>query len=110
MLKLPGKEVTKFVPYTRQIILSTIGEEQMLDKVNGSILMVYFSAIEQLAKLERGDADSSGSTLRTAGIVALILVIFGLVATAVVALATDTSGKITTPSRIVAMSFCEPRS
>ena len=27
-------------------------------------------------KLERGDADSSGSTMRTAGVVALILLIF----------------------------------
>ena len=48
--------------------------------------------------LERGDADSSGSTMRTAGIVALVLVIFGAIATAVSLLATATGSKVKTPA------------
>lgn len=48
-------------------------------------------------RLERGDADSSGSTMRTAGVVALVLAIFGFVAGAVYLLAQTTGGQITTP-------------
>jgi hypothetical protein len=49
-------------------------------------------------KLERGDADSSGSTMRTAGVVALVLVIFLAIGAAVAALASSTAGNITTPA------------
>lgn len=48
-------------------------------------------------KIERGDADSSGSTMRTAGVVALVLVIFLAIGAAVAALASGTAGKISTP-------------
>ena len=49
-------------------------------------------------KLERGDADSSGSTMRTAGVVALVLVIFAAIAAAVSTLATATAGDIAAPA------------
>ena len=50
-----------------------------------------------IQKLERGDADSSGSTMRTAGVVALILLIFAALATAVIAVATQAAGSIQDP-------------
>ncbi len=49
-------------------------------------------------KLERGDADSSGSTMRTAGVVALVLVIFAAIAAAVAGLADATAGDIAAPT------------
>ena len=62
------------------------------------VRMALENPAEIVKKLERGDADSSGSTMRTAGIVALVLVIFGLIATAVVTLATLVGGKVKTPA------------
>ena len=49
-------------------------------------------------KLQRGDADSSGSTMRTAGVVALVLVIFAAIAAAVANLANATGDKIAEPT------------
>lgn len=55
--------------------------------------------VNELAKqAQRGDSDSAGSTMRTAGIVALVLVIFAAIAAAVAALARATGAKITTPA------------
>jgi hypothetical protein len=48
-------------------------------------------------KLERGDADSSGSTMRTAGVVALILIIFTVIAAAVIAAANGAAAGIANP-------------
>ena len=45
-------------------------------------------------KLERGDADSSGSTLRTIGIVVLVLSVVMIIGVAVIAAANDASSKI----------------
>lgn len=53
---------------------------------------------ELVKQAQRGDSDSAGSTMRTAGIVALVLLIFGAIATAVVSLARATGAKITTPA------------
>lgn len=53
---------------------------------------------ELTKELQRGDSDSAGSTMRTAGIVALVLVIFAAIAAAVAALAKATGAKITTPA------------
>jgi hypothetical protein len=50
-----------------------------------------------IQSLERGDADSSGSTMRTAGIVALILALFLIVAAAVLTLAGQTAEKLKEP-------------
>ena len=49
-------------------------------------------------RLERGDADSSGSTMRTAGVVALVLAIFLLIGVAVNALAGTAAGSIKEPA------------
>ena len=62
------------------------------------VRMALENPAEMVQMLERGDADSSGSTMRTAGVVALVLVIFGLIATAVVVLATLVGGKVKTPA------------
>ena len=62
------------------------------------VRMALENPAEMVKMLERGDADSSGSTMRTAGVVALVLVIFGLIATAVVVLATLVGGKVKTPA------------
>jgi hypothetical protein len=45
-------------------------------------------------KLERGDADSAGSTLRTIGIVALVLVIVSLIGAAVYTAASGSASQI----------------
>ena len=49
--------------------------------------MIVNNPMNLVQKLERGDADSSGSTIRTAGVVALVLVIFAVIAAAVAGLA-----------------------
>ncbi|HEY3289354.1 MAG TPA: hypothetical protein VGK87_04425 [Anaerolineae bacterium] len=52
-------------------------------------------AVEQLkAKLERGDADSSGSTLRTVGIVALVLLVVAVLGVAIYGAANTTAANI----------------
>ena len=53
----------------------------MFSKLYNSMANAYIAAYDLQRKLERGDADSSGSTMRTAGVVALILLIFGVIAT-----------------------------
>lgn len=49
-------------------------------------------------RLERGDADSSGSTLRTLGIVILVVLVVGVIGTAVYAAAGVIAGKISSAS------------
>ena len=61
-------------------------------------LIVNEGPVALLKKLERGDADSSGSTTRTAGVVALVLVIFAAIAAAVASLASSTAGDINAPT------------
>lgn len=58
----------------------------------------YSNPATWVKKLERGDADSSGSTMRTAGVVALVLVIFLAIGAAVATLANDTGDLIASPS------------
>lgn len=53
---------------------------------------------ELLRRLERGDADSSGSTLRTLGIVILVVLVVGVIGTAVYAAAGVIAGKINSAS------------
>jgi membrane protein YqaA with SNARE-associated domain len=43
----------------------------------------YVTAIDLRKQLERGDADSSGSTLRTAGVVVLVLAVVAAIGAAV---------------------------
>ena len=62
------------------------------------VRMALENPAEFVQALERGDADSSGSTMRTAGIVALVLAIFGLIATAVLVLARLVGGRVATPA------------
>ena len=72
----------------------------MYDKLYNSMAKAYVAigdAKAMVRKLERGDADSSGSTMRTAGVVALVLAIFGFVAGAVYILAEATGGQVDTP-------------
>lgn len=51
--------------------------------------------VAALKCLERGDADSSGSTLRTAGVVALVLIVLAVIGGAVALIANRTAGNIT---------------
>jgi hypothetical protein len=66
----------------------------MLDKVNGYFILALLATQEMQAKLERGDSDSAGSTLRTLGIVILIVAVVALIGAAVYAAAGVISGKI----------------
>ena len=61
-----------------------------LEEINNPAMLVK--------RLERGDADSSGSTMRTAGVVALVLAIFLLIGVAVNALAGTAAGSIKEPA------------
>ena len=56
----------------------------------------YQNPLSVVRRLERGDADSSGSTLRTVGIVALVIVVVGVIGAAVAAAARLVSSKIGT--------------
>ena len=49
---------------------------------------------QTLQKIERGDADSSGSTLRTLGIVVLVLLVVSAIGFAVFGAGTKIAGKI----------------
>ena len=62
------------------------------------VRMALDNPAEFVKALERGDADSSGSTMRTAGVVALVLAIFLAIGAAVFALSNSTAGKISTPA------------
>ncbi len=53
------------------------------------------SLLAYVRKLERGDADSSGSTLRTMGVVLLIVAVVLLIGAAVYAAAGIVAGHIT---------------
>jgi len=58
---------------------------------------LYLKAGAVRIALERGDADSSGSTIRTLGVVSLILIIFGVLAAAVAATATQAGVNVKPP-------------
>ncbi len=54
-----------------------------------------WSAVEQFkTRLERGDADSSGSTLRTVGIVALVLLVVAVLGVAIYSAANSAATNI----------------
>ena len=66
---------------------------------NLSVYVTFYAAYWQVKKvglkrLERGDADSSGSTLRTMGIVLLVIAVVSLIGGAVYAFATNVAGTI----------------
>jgi hypothetical protein len=56
---------------------------------------VYLSTLmDYVKKLERGDSDSAGSTLRTMGIVTLVLAFVVIIGVAVVAAANYIAGQL----------------
>ncbi|HEY3289335.1 MAG TPA: hypothetical protein VGK87_04330 [Anaerolineae bacterium] len=56
--------------------------------------LIQSDPVEFVKNLERGDADSSGSTLRTVGIVALVLLVVAVLGVAIYAAANTTAGNI----------------
>jgi hypothetical protein len=70
----------------------------MFNRINGYMILAMLAAQEMQAKIERGDSDSAGSTLRTLGIVILIVAVVALIGAAVYAAAGVISGKISTTS------------
>jgi hypothetical protein len=61
------------------------------------VRMALENPAELVKQLERGDADSSGSTMRTLGVVTLILIIFAVIAAAVTAAANQAAVGIQNP-------------
>ena len=61
------------------------------------VRMALENPVEFVQALERGDADSSGSTMRTLGVVILILSIFAVIAVAVRAAAAQAAAGIRAP-------------
>ncbi len=66
----------------------------MYNKLYTAMVVTYVALDELRNKIERGDADSSGSTLRTVGIVALIVLVVGVLGLAVYGAASNAAGKI----------------
>ncbi len=66
----------------------------MTSKLYTAMVMAYVKLAELRQRLERGDADSSGSTLRTVGIVVLIVAVILLLGTAVYSAAGGAADKI----------------
>ena len=66
----------------------------MSNKLNNLAIRVYLA----LQKLERGDADSSGSTLRTVGIVALVLLVVAVLGVAIYSAANSAATNISSGS------------
>ena len=70
----------------------------MFDKLNGYLILALLRAQEMQAKIERGDSDSAGSTLRTLGIVILIVAVVAVIGAAVMAAANVVAGNISSTS------------
>ena len=66
----------------------------MQTKLYTAMVMTYVKLSEFRRQIERGDADSSGSTLRTVGIVVLIVAVILLLGTAVYTAAGGAANKI----------------
>ena len=70
----------------------------MSSKIYDLSIRTWF-AVEQLkTRLERGDADSSGSTLRTVGIVALVLLVVSVLGFAIYSAANTAASNMNTAS------------
>ena len=77
----------------------------MFNKLNNSLTKtavmiadVKRNPVAALQKLERGDADSGGSTLRTLGVVTLIVVVVGIIGAAILTAANTVGSAISTGS------------
>jgi hypothetical protein len=54
-----------------------------------------FEPMNLVKKIERGDSDTSASTIRTAGAVFLVVIVVGAIITAVSAVGTRIQGRVT---------------
>ena len=73
----------------------------MYNKLYNALVVAYIIQSDPIAfvkSLERGDADSSGSTLRTVGIVALVLLVVAVLGAAIYSAAKTTAGNIKSAS------------
>ncbi len=66
----------------------------MQSKLYTAMVMAYVKLAEMRRQLERGDADSSGSTLRTVGVVVLIVAVILMLGAAVYTAASGAAGQI----------------
>lgn len=66
----------------------------MLNKMNGYVILALLAAQEMRQKLERGDSDSAGSTMRTMGIIVLVIAVVLLIGAAVMAAAGTVAGEL----------------
>ena len=70
----------------------------MFSKLQDLSVKAYLGVGNAIQKLERGDADSSGSTLRTVGIVALVLIVVAVLGAAIWGAASNAAGNINAAS------------
>ena len=77
----------------------------MTNKINSALTKtailiadVRTNPVAMMKKLQRGDADSGGSTLRTLGVVTLIVVVVGIIGAAILAASRTVSNAINTSS------------
>jgi membrane protein YqaA with SNARE-associated domain len=66
----------------------------MKNVIDGYLILAYLAAQEMQQQLERGDSDNAGSTMRTLGIVVLVVAVVALIGAAVYTLAGVVSGNI----------------
>jgi hypothetical protein len=77
------------------------GDIFMYSKLYNALASARIAVEDPLAlvrKLEHGDADSSGSTLRTVGIVLLVVLVVGALGLAVMSAATGAANSVNTTS------------
>ena len=55
----------------------------MLNTINGRLILAYLALEDMKVRLERGDSDSAGSTMRTMGIIVLVIAVVLLIGGAV---------------------------
>ena len=70
----------------------------MFSKLQDLSIKAYIAKTNLIEKLERGDADSSGSTLRTVGVVALVLIVVAVLGIAIYGAASNAAGNINSAS------------
>lgn len=77
----------------------------MFNTTYNAIAKMYVAAFDVqqnlnawITRLERGDADSSGSTLRAVGVIALVLTVFALLNRAISTVAVNVTSTIGTPT------------
>ncbi len=92
------KSKSKKILILKIITIHIRGNTIMFSKLQDLSTLAYLRAQDAIQKIERGDADSSGSTLRTVGVVALVLIVVAVLGIAIYGAASNAAGNINSAS------------